>query len=335
MQWSHALDNTRYAIQRLSRRLLDLPVIDKWFSPGRGVQQPLLGQQELAQLHAMASSSKGIGPASLREVKTLLAGERYSTYSGSGYEFAENQRYVAGDDSRFINWRLLARTGQLYRKVFYEERRPQLWLVMDKRASMRFGSRQRLKVTQAAILAIHHLYQAQHQQLACGGVVLTDQPQWHKAKHSLEALQALITDIVAPAPPLHASHGATHTAFVLRQLEQQVTPGSIIVLISDFIELDNDNLAALHSLASRHSVLAWHVIDPIEQQLPEHGRYQVSTQPGTQTSWLDCDNPLIRQQYRQTMHQREENIKQRLLRANVSYQRVMTDENIVSVTGHE
>ena len=116
--------NWSSTIQKYRDKASDL-VKKKWSTDHALIHKPLLNSQDLLTLHASASA--GINPlSSEQEVATLLIGERSSSYAGSGYEFAENQLYVAGDDSRFINWRMLAKTGKLYRKKFVEERRPEL-----------------------------------------------------------------------------------------------------------------------------------------------------------------------------------------------------------------
>ena len=197
MQWSTALSNIWPSILQHCHGLLERITGKPWATTKNVAYRPLLNEQALQQIHAVATAPNSNWVTSQHEVKTLLVGERSSAYSGSGYEFAENQLYVAGDDSRFINWRMLARTGKLYRKVFHEERRPQLWVVVDKRASMRFGTNKRLKVTQAAIHAICHLYQAQQHQLASGGVILKDSPCWFNPTQNMNALQPLIQEIIA------------------------------------------------------------------------------------------------------------------------------------------
>ena len=268
----------------------------KWSTGHTLIHKPLLNKQDLLTLHASAAA--GINPlSSEQEVATLLVGERSSSYAGSGYEFAENQLFVVGDDSRFINWRILAKTGKLYRKKFVEERRPELWVVVDKRASMRFGTQKYLKVTQAAMQAIYYLYLAQQQQLACSGVILEETVRWYKPTQDNNSLQTLIDDIIAPAPPLR--NDATHDSFnfILRQLATRATAGSIIVLLSDFHQLTTDVPSSLYTLTKKHQVVGIHIVDQIELELPNSGKYQVTEQQGQQPWLLECDKTDVRQQY--------------------------------------
>lgn len=329
MQWSATLNNLLSSTAIYLRGVVERFTGKSWLHKHTTVQQPLLNDKNLQQIYAVATSSANERLFSQHEVKTLMVGERSSVYSGSGYEFADNVRYVAGDDSRFINWRMLARTGKLYRKVFNEERRPQVWIVSDKRASMRFGSKKRLKVTQAVIHALCYLYQSHQQQLACGGVVLDEKPYWFNPSQNMNALQPLIEKLIAPAPPLISNAANLQFDVMLRQLAQRLSSGSIIILISDFHDLNQNLLGTLHTLASHHTVVARHIIDPLEEKLPQQGKYQVTSQQAGTVQVLDCENASFRFQYETAMKKKMEGIENQLVQAGIHYQRCPSDQNII------
>jgi uncharacterized protein (DUF58 family) len=52
----------------------------------------------------------------------IFAGEYVSAFKGRGLEFEEVREYIIGDDIKSIDWNTSARTGNLYTKVFKEER---------------------------------------------------------------------------------------------------------------------------------------------------------------------------------------------------------------------
>ena len=62
-----------------------------------------------------------------------------SKVKGTGLTFVENRPYVPGDDPRFINWPLTARTGEPIMKRFESSRDLVLWLVVDPSPSMFLG----------------------------------------------------------------------------------------------------------------------------------------------------------------------------------------------------
>ena len=335
MQWSTSTHNIKSLMMQRFQNLLKRLASKSWLHKKNTTHLPLLHKKDLQQLRTVATSHNNQPITSLHEVKTWLLGERTSVYAGSGYEFAENQLYVTGDDSRFINWRMLAKTGKLYRKVFNEERRPELWVVVDKRASMRFGTKQRLKVTQAAIHALVHVYQAQQQQLACGGVILSETPSWFKPTQNSNAIHALCEQIIAPTPPLFSVEEKEYFDTLLRQLIERLSAGSIVILISDFYDLNPNMLGTLHSLAATHTVIAKHIIDPIEINLPAHGKFQVLNLQDTESTTLDCDDQNFKEDYRIKMQQQHHQIKQQLIQAGVNYQQCLSDETIINEGSNE
>ncbi|MDD0854617.1 DUF58 domain-containing protein [Halobacteriovorax sp. GB3] len=73
-----------------------------------------------------------------------------SHFKGTGLQFKEHQVYVPGDDVRFIDWKILAKTSNPYVKTFDEERNVEIVVVLDISATMFFGDRGVTKL-QAAI----------------------------------------------------------------------------------------------------------------------------------------------------------------------------------------
>jgi len=299
-----------------------------WSSPA--ATQPLLREVDLQQLHHAACSPAAVQLQVDRELIHPLLGERTSVFSGSGYEFADNRPYAAGDDTRFINWRLFARTGQYYRKLFLEERRPQVWLVVDRGESMRFGTRRRLKVTQAVMLAVYYLYRAQLQQLAIGGVVLEPQAQWFKPTRSNVGVQPLLQQLISPCPPFPVAPATNELIPALRQLQVQLAAGCIILLISDFRDLAESHLPILCALAQQHTVLAYHVLDPIEETLPAHGQYPIADGHHATTHYLQCENSQYRLRYNETMQQQHAQTQRWLMQAGIRYQRILANQNFIT-----
>ena len=62
-----------------------------------------------------------------------------SSFRGTGLQFKEHRQYTHGDDVRFIDWKILAKTGDPFVKTFEEERNVQIAVVIDAGASMLYG----------------------------------------------------------------------------------------------------------------------------------------------------------------------------------------------------
>jgi uncharacterized protein (DUF58 family) len=290
---------------------------------------PLLTPLELAQLHQAANTAVAL--SAQREVHHPLLGERSSVFAGSGYEFADNRLYSAGDDMRFINWRLYARSGQLYRKLFLEERRPPVWLVVDRRSSMCFGTQQRLKITQAARLAMFTVYRALRQQLPCAAVILDHQAHWFPPVRQQQTLQSLQNALLAPAT---SNYDAAEISLpqVLRQLQTQLQPGCLVFVISDCQDLAAESLPLLLGLARAHRLIAQHVVDPIELMPPVQGDFAIWDEASHRSARLNCNDAMTRQQVTQALQDYQVGIETLLRQGGAEYQRWLTTTDSLQPT---
>ena len=105
-------------------------------------------QPSLAELVALAADVRL--RAHHRPLRSSLAGQQLSRLAGRGMDHADSRPYVAGDEARHVDWRVTARTGQLYSKRFHAERERLCLLLMDVQPGQFFGTRVRLKSVQAA-----------------------------------------------------------------------------------------------------------------------------------------------------------------------------------------
>jgi hypothetical protein len=94
---------------------------------------------ELSRCHARALAAAGRLRLPLRSrVWKGQAGEFQGAGVGSSLDFQDHRTYVPGDDPRHINWAAFARTGQYTMKLYREEVRPVVDVVLDASESMFF-----------------------------------------------------------------------------------------------------------------------------------------------------------------------------------------------------
>lgn len=271
------------------------------------IDRKLLDSETLSRIQAQATHSVGNLLRFDRPVAQMRIGDRLSRFRGQGFDFEENRHYQPGDEQRLINWRLYARRGELFSKVFIEERRPEVYILVDRRASMRFGTRQQLKVTLAAKLAIATLWQAQQQIIAVGGVVVNDQAQWFAPAQGQTGLTPLMEAINAPCPPLSFDREQESLQQLLAQLDLRLAEGSFLLLLSDFADLDPVQAApTLQRLGQRHNVQAIQINDVAEIRLPE-GQPWMIDDPAS-------DQPFILDRHDQQAYQNAREQQQRALR---------------------
>jgi uncharacterized protein (DUF58 family) len=105
-----------------------------------------------------------IDPAALMRIKNLqlrakvvvdgfLSGMHKSPVHGFSVEFTEYRQYTPGDDLRYLDWRLYARSDRYYLKRFEDETNLRCYLLTDLSRSMAFGSREYNKADYAKTVA--------------------------------------------------------------------------------------------------------------------------------------------------------------------------------------
>ncbi len=75
-----------------------------------------------------------------RNANSISAGAMRSRFRGAGLQFREHQVYNHGDDVRFIDWKVSARTTNIYLKTFEEDRNVEICVLLDVSPTSFYGS---------------------------------------------------------------------------------------------------------------------------------------------------------------------------------------------------
>lgn len=206
-----------------------------------------------------------------------LAGGTASRRLGRGLDFAEVRAYRPGDDVRQIDWKVTARTGHPHTKLFVEERERPVYLVVDFRSAMRFGTRGMYKSVLAARLAAIVGWSAVAARDRTGGFVFTDD--WHaevRPETGRRGLMGLFRATVHAQNRIPSAGGVAQFGDTLKRLAKVVHPGSTVYLFSDFKDFDGPARQTLGGALRRQELVAVHIVDPLDERLPEHGRLAVT-----------------------------------------------------------
>jgi uncharacterized protein (DUF58 family) len=239
-------------------------------------------------------------------IKSKQSGGYLSSTKGRGMEFDEARLYQPGDDIRSIDWRVTARTGKPYTKLFREERERPVFLSVDLRPSMFFATRGVFKSVQAAHLAALLAWSALRQGDRIGGQIFTHQTQREiKPQNGRQAVLRLFHELIRAekehSQPAQTSQQAL--AHTLMRLCRHVKPGSLVYLISDFRGLDASCEPHLSQLAKHCDVVLIMVSDPLESTLPKNGHYRFTD--GFTDVTLNTANPQRLENYQQRFQQQQ------------------------------
>ncbi len=228
-----------------------------------------------------------------RNIYSILAGAHSAKMRGRGLDFEEVRQYAAGDDIRNIDWRVTARTGSTYSKVFNEEKERPSFILLDQSIGMFFGSKRFTKSVIAAHVAALSAFFTIHRGDRVGGLVFNEEnydyvvPKRSKAlvQHFLQLIveknkQLPLRKKVAPHPTLLNE--------MLQRTSTIVTHDYVIAVVSDLTLVNSESKRYLKNMAAHNNVIFIHVEDPLDVQLPD-GKL-VLTDGRRQISWDNSKN---------------------------------------------
>lgn len=270
---------------------------------------------------------KWLAPESM--VKTNRVGGFRSRFKGRGMDFDEVRMYQIGDDIRNIDWKVTARTGEAHTKLFKEERERPVFVVLDHMPNMFFGTAKAFK----SIVASHIAGQLMWHTLSNGdrfGALLFSESKHFEMKPSgnrrncMRLLNRIVESYQQSLDTCFNSNSQDANASIqsnndqnepkanqlrdtLKRLRYLAKPGSLIHLVSDFEQFDEECERQLSKLSQHADVHCVMVTDPIESELPPAGLYGITD--GLSSGLLNTNQNRLRDSYRQKFSSKTNRIK--------------------------
>ncbi len=248
-------------------------------------------------------------PLDVLHINSLQAGAYVSHFKGRGMEFDESRPYQPGDDPRNIDWRVTARSSEAYTKLFREERERPVLVMVDLRSNMHFATRGCFKSVNASRAAALIAWAAHHRGDRLGGIIFGDTTH-RELKPRLGRQSALhyVHELVGHPDwknTVQSSGESPQEPFrqALSALRRVTRPGSLIVVISDFLGFGKMPQSYLAGIARHNEVLAVFVSDRLERELPPPGRYRLVSADAEMA--IDTYARTARQEYKQEFSERQ------------------------------
>ena len=264
-----------------------------------------------------------------------LAGRFRSPIQGFSVEYAGHREYVAGDDARHFDWRVLFRTGRQYTRQYEQETNFTVQALLDVSESMLYPvetpsdwlevdrkHRPRAKLLHAARLmsVLCSLVTRRRDAFALttfgatqGSTVLPPSPSPTQVERVIRSLARL-----TPGPE-------SRLVDALRDLARRAGTREMVVIVSDFVDLDDSIATLLERLRlSRHRVVLVHVMHEDERTLPFDG--STLFEGFENGSRVPCDPPELRRAYQTRLNAYLEWLNTVARKAGAEYWRWVTSE---------
>jgi uncharacterized protein (DUF58 family) len=278
---------------------------------------------------AMRSGMRELEIRTRRMVDDSMAGAYHSVFKGRGMDFDEVREYSPGDEVRTIDWNVTARAGRAFVKKFTEERELTIFLVVDISASGNFGSGELAKRDLAAEVASVLAFSAIRNSDKVGLILYTDRiERYLPPKKGRRHVLRVVRDIL-----YHEPHGVgTDTVKTLDAVNNLLHRRAVVFLISDFETSGGDPEAARTQLRRavrqtnrRHDLIALHIEDPREKELPNVGIIALEDAETGEIIELNTARASVRKRFNELSSERAQRLKSDLRAEGVDIVQLRTD----------
>lgn len=196
-------------------------------------------------------------------------GDAPSKRRGQGIEFEQIRPYQPTDEIRHIDWRATARTGKPFTRQYIEEHEKTVFIAVDQRVGMFFGSASYFKSYVAAVLAARLGWTAVTDASRLGAIVMSDRFQSIAVARPQPTMLQLVKAIVEANRALTATgNSPLSLTQLLQQTFSMAKAASTVYIVSDFNDINDDSAAILRAFSKNSEVTLLWVVDPLEQSLP-------------------------------------------------------------------
>jgi len=255
-------------------------------------------------------------------VEGFINGLHQSPFHGFSVEFADHREYVPGDDLKYLDWHLFARTDNYYIKRFEEETNLRCYILLDRSASMAFGTGSITKWDYSCFLATCLAYLITKQQDAAGLALFGARPGMIvpprcRSTHLRQMMSLMINN-----PP----SGTTDVSASLRAITLGLKRRGLVVVISDLIDDPEQTLRSIRLLRShKHDVIVFHVQDDAEANFGFDGATLFQDMETGEE--LEIDPSAVRQTYLERMQQLCAFYRKGLTEIGIDYEILNTRES--------
>jgi uncharacterized protein (DUF58 family) len=254
-------------------------------------------------------------------VDGTLSGLHGSPFHGYSAEFSQYRHYRPGDDLKYVDWKLFARTDRVYTKQYRETTNLTALLIVDASQSMAFGGRAGVaKIQYAKLLAaaLAHLIVSQGD--AAGLVIHDDAIRKYMPSRTG---QSHLRGVLAELSRMTAS-GATATAAALKRAIDLVARRGLLIVVSDlYDESDAVETELRRAVRIGHEVAVFHVISRDELEFPFGRDVELED---LETGHTILSGPAIAAEYRREFAEFLERWRTRCARYRIDYTRILTDQ---------
>jgi len=254
-------------------------------------------------------------------VQGFVSGLHRSPNFGFSQEFAEYRAYAPGDDLRYVDWNVYARSDRLYLKRYRGETNTLLTVLLDASNSMKYTSHSVTKMDYARYAAASLFYLTSQMQRDAAGLIVFDDELRDYIRPSTRQgqLHRLLAALERAEPRARTDFGKPILHF-----QDMLRRRGFVVLISDFYEAPEKIVRTVEPMRFHgNEVLLFHVLDPQEIR-PKLGEPMTLIDMETDEA-MEVTPEYAQHNYREKMDAHIKQLSERVRAAGMEYCLLVTD----------
>lgn len=254
-----------------------------------------------------------------KRVTSKYSGTRPSAFTGRGQTISDHRMYAWGDDFRLINWRIYARTDDLYVKKYEEEKNMIVHVIIDSSASMNYGKIK--KFDYAAMIGVGFAYLAMKSNEKFRFATFSNKLEIFQPKRGPSHLAAMVEYLNAIKPA-----GTSNLLDAVKKYRGAIGTKALIILLSDFLYEPREIEEALH-LFGEHDMKVVQIVAETEKNLAIEGDINLHDSESKDTMHTFV-SPQLRTTYLKMLDEHAAKIKKVCLGIKADFYQITTDTPI-------
>lgn len=256
-----------------------------------------------------------------KRITSQMAGSRPSIAKGRGLTITDYRPYVKGDDLRFIDWRLYARTDKDYIKLYEEDRSLTVHIILDSSTSMDFGNKV-TKFEYGAMLGLASAYLALHKNDKFVFSTFAEDLTFLRPHKGTSQLVSIVDNLKQVKVK-----GESRFEYSMRRYKELIHSRSIVIVISDFLMNAEEVRKGLMRLGNKNEIKIIQVLDREEVDLKIEGDVNLHDAESN-TVLRTYISKKLRQTYQGKLNQHTLELQDVCSKAGASFHQVITDVDI-------
>ncbi|MGV7106686.1 DUF58 domain-containing protein [Flavobacterium sp. U410] len=273
-------------------------------------------------------------------VEGFISGMHKSPFHGFSAEFAEHKIYNPGESTKFIDWKLFAKTDKLFTKRFEEETNLRCHIIIDNSSSMHYPALERSqpfyqsKIGFSVLAAASLMNLLKKQRDAVGLSVYADEYEYYAPEKGSERHHRMLLHQLEQLLVKPPKEKKTDTVSFLHQIAEKIHRRSMIILFTDMFQNEDEEKifkALQHLKHNKHKIVVFHVFDKSKEFLfnfSEAPKKFIDVETG-ETIQLFAEN--VKEIYQKSVEDYFKKIKEACLQYKIQYIPAAIGENFEKI----